>query len=459
MSLLLDTLRKSAKEKADSENDAEEFFIDDETLEELDSTDEEKEESTDEPLAILDEDKNTGDGEKASGEQAENSEPAPQSETPKPDTPASAEIKPTQNQNDEKAPEHTPPENTQAVFSAAPKKKADSKRFALHRYAVLALILIPLLIVLLIFVYWSTMKNTPAIEENFSPEAEMAVAQPEPQKNILRKSDLKSSSLKQKSQATDKQNIINTEKTRPSSESEPVISEKVSENKVSEKKASTDTTPRSQVKPPASPAPAKITIKKHKKPSPLSTRLNEAYSALVSGEITTAETLYQGIVAQHPNHIHALLALAKISSDKRDTKQANFLYERVLRIDNSNATAQLGLLHSNPQAENTIEALAQRFPQNANIAAAKGAFYAEEGNWHKAQKAYFDAFSLQPNNAAFAFNLAVALDQLKKYKTAKEFYRASIELARKEQAKGAQVAIDVATIQARIAQLELARDQ
>jgi tetratricopeptide (TPR) repeat protein len=74
--------------------------------------------------------------------------------------------------------------------------------------------------------------------------------------------------------------------------------------------------------------------------------------------------------------------------------------------------------------------------------------FAQQGRWAEAQQEYFRAFSAEPDNADFAYNLAVSLDQLRQPKLALEYYQRAIALAR---ARGA--SFNLAAAEARAAQL------
>ncbi len=73
---------------------------------------------------------------------------------------------------------------------------------------------------------------------------------------------------------------------------------------------------------------------------------------------------------------------------------------------------------------------------------------AQQGRWAEAQAAYFKAFAADPENADFAFNLAVSLDHLRQSKPALDYYRRAIALAEKRSAS-----FDVAAARNRVAQL------
>jgi tetratricopeptide (TPR) repeat protein len=54
---------------------------------------------------------------------------------------------------------------------------------------------------------------------------------------------------------------------------------------------------------------------------------------------------------------------------------------------------------------------------------------AQQGRWPEAQLEYFKAFAAEPDNADFAYNLAVSLDHMRQPKLALEYYRRAITLA------------------------------
>ena len=55
--------------------------------------------------------------------------------------------------------------------------------------------------------------------------------------------------------------------------------------------------------------------------------------------------------------------------------------------------------------------------------------FAQQGRWAEAQQEYFKAFAAEPDNADFAYNLAVSLDHLRQPKLALEYYRRALALA------------------------------
>ena len=73
---------------------------------------------------------------------------------------------------------------------------------------------------------------------------------------------------------------------------------------------------------------------------------------------------------------------------------------------------------------------------------------AQQSRWAEAQQQYFRAFAAEPDNADYAFNLAVSLDHLRQSKLALDYYRRAIALAEKRAAS-----FDLAAARSRAAQL------
>jgi tetratricopeptide (TPR) repeat protein len=74
--------------------------------------------------------------------------------------------------------------------------------------------------------------------------------------------------------------------------------------------------------------------------------------------------------------------------------------------------------------------------------------FAQQGRWAEAQQEYFKAFASEPDNADFAYNLAVSLDHLRQPRLALEYYKRALAIAK---ARGA--SFDVVAAETRAAQL------
>ena len=73
---------------------------------------------------------------------------------------------------------------------------------------------------------------------------------------------------------------------------------------------------------------------------------------------------------------------------------------------------------------------------------------AQQNRWAEAQQEYFKAVAAEPDNADFAYNLAVALDHMRQSKLALQYYQRAIALARQRGAS-----FDMAMAESRAAQL------
>ena len=161
--------------------------------------------------------------------------------------------------------------------------------------------------------------------------------------------------------------------------------------------------------------------------------LEAAYGAYQRGNWDGARSAYERALARDPNDRDALLGLAAVDVRTRNFDTAELRYLRVLDLNPRDTFAYAGLLalqgQLNPvQSESRIKTLLAAQPDATHLYFTLGNQYAAQSRWGEAQEAYFKAYSAHPDNADYAFNLAVSLDRLRKTALARDYYRKALEL-------------------------------
>jgi tetratricopeptide (TPR) repeat protein len=165
----------------------------------------------------------------------------------------------------------------------------------------------------------------------------------------------------------------------------------------------------------------------------LNPSLAQGYTALQSGDLEEARSLYSRVAQSEPLNVDALLGLAYIAAQENRTDDAVKLYVRILQLNPRHAAAQgalIGLMgRADPIAsESRLKQLIAREP-SAFLHFVLGNLYADQSLWSQAQQAYFQAFHLEPDNPDYAYNLAVGLDHLRQSKLALNYYKQAEQLA------------------------------
>jgi len=186
------------------------------------------------------------------------------------------------------------------------------------------------------------------------------------------------------------------------------------------------------------------------RPSPLL----QAHVALRAGDLVQAERLYRETLATQPDQPDAHLGLALIEQSHGATAAAVAHYRAVLNVIPAQPQAWAGLSDLAGDAElDTMESqlrglIASR--PEASLHFALGNLFARQSRWADAQQSFFAASTAAPQNADYAFNLAVALDRMGKGKVALGHYARALSLAADARA----VQFDTAAARTRLAELQ-----
>jgi Flp pilus assembly protein TadD len=161
--------------------------------------------------------------------------------------------------------------------------------------------------------------------------------------------------------------------------------------------------------------------------------LAQGYTALQAGNFDEARSQYSRALQAEPQNIDAMLGLAYLSAQENRTDDAVRFYTRILQLNPRHAQAQAALIgvmgRADPVAsESRLKQLIAREP-SAFLHFILGNLYADQSLWAPAQQAYFQAHHLEPDNADYAYNLAIGLDHLGQTKLALNFYRRAEQLA------------------------------
>ena len=200
----------------------------------------------------------------------------------------------------------------------------------------------------------------------------------------------------------------------------------------------------------APPPPAAGRLLIENRPSPLL----QAHVALRAGDLVQAERLYRETLATQPDQPDAHLGLALIEQSRGATAAAVAHYRAVLNVIPAQPQAWAGLSDLAGDAElDTMESqlrgLIAARPE-ASLHFALGNLFARQSRWADAQQSFFAASTAAPQNADYAFNLAVALDRMGKGKVALGHYARALSLAADARA----VQFDTAAARTRLAELQ-----
>jgi tetratricopeptide (TPR) repeat protein len=165
--------------------------------------------------------------------------------------------------------------------------------------------------------------------------------------------------------------------------------------------------------------------------------VNAGYAAYNAGDLAGARKEYEQALRDEPANRDALLGLAALEVRGGRYEAAEGLYLKLLQIDPRDSQAQAGLLGLRSPAgdplttESRVKSLLAADPGAHALNFTLGNQLAAQNRWSEAQQEYFKAYSADPENADFAYNLAVSLDHLRQPNNALQYYQRAIALAEK----------------------------
>lgn len=207
----------------------------------------------------------------------------------------------------------------------------------------------------------------------------------------------------------------------------------------------------------AAETPANSSVSQVRNSSRPASQMDAAYAAYQAGNSAEAARLYREVLKVDATQRDAWLGLAVIAHASNQLEPAMDAYRRVLRLEPQNATAlagvsSLGRAASEPQQESRLREMLARAPQEADLNQALGLYLSGEQRWSEAQPLFFKAHSLAPQEPEFAYNLAVALDHMRRSTLAAQYYETALGLA-----QGKAAGFDEAAARSRLAALRAAR--
>jgi tetratricopeptide (TPR) repeat protein len=199
------------------------------------------------------------------------------------------------------------------------------------------------------------------------------------------------------------------------------------------------------------PAPAAAPIRITRNAPAVPQDVADGYAAFQAGEFDRARVAYERALRADPRNPDALHGLAALAQQRRDEAGVRQLMRRIAEVDPSDTAARVALSDNVDPAvqEARLLDIAAAQPKSAAAAFALGALYASQARWREAQQAYFNAYTLAPEQPDHAYNLAVSLDQLRQPRLALQYYREAMSLRAQQTA-----AFDADAVAARIQSLE-----
>ncbi len=177
-----------------------------------------------------------------------------------------------------------------------------------------------------------------------------------------------------------------------------------------------------------------IKIAKKRRKNTIHPQINTGYQAFRNGDYKVAGQAYARVLRRAPKNRDALLGIAAVAHAEGELVKAGDYYLKVLQLNPRDGVAQAALLSLKENLDplrsiNRIRLLLDQQPEADYLHFGLGNLYSSQQQWPAAQASYFRAYSLQPDNPDYAFNLAVSLDHMSHKASAQQYYERALELA------------------------------
>ena len=159
--------------------------------------------------------------------------------------------------------------------------------------------------------------------------------------------------------------------------------------------------------------------------------LERAYDNLQAGRQGDAQHDYEQVLRSDAKNTDALLGLATIAAQQGQSERAHAYYSLALESNPTDPTAKAGVISTRGQddadvSESRLKSALSSQTDSPPLLFALGNLYARQGRWSEAQQVYFRAYTTDPDNPDFIFNVAVSLDHLRQTKLAAQYYQMAL---------------------------------
>jgi Flp pilus assembly protein TadD len=156
------------------------------------------------------------------------------------------------------------------------------------------------------------------------------------------------------------------------------------------------------------------------------------YKALQQNQFGQARESYALVLSRNPTQRDALLGIAYAHYALGSTDQALSTLRRLVELyprDTDATTAIYLISGGDPQAEETrLNQLLERSEHPAAVYYTLGVLYYGQNRFGEAERSFDRAFSMEPEQPDYAYNLALALDRLGRTREAARQYVVALNL-------------------------------